>query len=71
MLLFVSLILSGVDVVLAMPPLGYLCSDLVPKITCQLWEQGLSIASGFVTLLVPSRLAFLQRSASGTALPAA
>jgi len=30
-------------------------------------EQGLSLASGFEHLLVPSRLAFLQRSASGTA----
>jgi len=27
--------------------LGDLCSDLVPKITCQVWEPGLSPASGF------------------------
>jgi len=46
--------------------LSDLCSDLVPKITCQVWSPGLSPAYGFECLLVPSRLAFLQRSASGT-----
>jgi len=48
-----------------------LCSDLVPKITCLVGKPGLSHALASNTLLVPSRLAFLQRSASGTVLPAA
>jgi len=43
----------------------------VPKITCQVGSPGLSLADGFEPLLVPSRLAFLQRSASGHGLPAA
>jgi len=53
------------------PPSADLCSDLVPKITCQVRSTGLSLAYGFEHLLVPSRLAFLQRSASGTVMPAA
>jgi len=48
MLLIVSLILVAcryrvADSVLL---LAY-ASDLVPKITCQVWEPGLSLASGF------------------------
>jgi len=43
-----------------------LCSDLVPKITCKVEEPGLISRYASNTLLVPSRLAFLQRSASGT-----
>jgi len=51
--------------------LADLCSDLVPKITCQAVQQAYLPPLASNTLLVPSRLAFLQRSASGTALPAA
>jgi len=39
--------LSDVDSVLAGRLLVDLCSDLVPKITCQVWSPGLSPASGF------------------------
>jgi len=43
-----------------------LCSDLVLRSLARYGSPGLSPASGFEHLLVPSRLAFLQRSASGT-----
>jgi len=61
-----SPILSSVDSVLAMPPLADLCSDPVPKIACQVVEPAYLPPLASNTLLVPSRLAFLQRSASGT-----
>jgi len=68
----VSLILSACRYSVAdYAPRADLCSDLVPKITCQVVKPGLSPSSAFEHLLVPSRLAFLQRSASGTVLPAA
>jgi len=47
--------------------LADLCSDLVPKITCQVMESRAYLSPlASNTLLVPSRLAFLQRSTSGT-----
>jgi len=45
--------------------LGY-SLEQAPIAYILLWSPGLSPAPGFEHLLVPSRLAFLQRSASGT-----
>jgi len=48
-------------------PLGDLCSDLVPKVTARYGSRAYLTPLASNTLLVPSRLAFLQRSTSGTA----
>jgi len=58
----------SVSIVLPIPSSADLGSDLVPKITCQVEARAYLTPLASNTLLVPSRLAFLQRSASGTAL---
>jgi len=68
MILSVSRVLTACRFRVADDAIADLCSDLVPKITCQVGARAYLPPLASNTLLVPSRLAFLQRSASGTVM---